>query len=308
MRPSDSEIASRLQKVLVDFDDDTHPLIGTSDAGRRDSFVRQLIECIRRVRYFEIIQSRSISKACGDPSAHCFDPLKAAILQREAGNLDEAFWLAFLAVHFGKHRMGGWRIVREIYGRLNQGAVWSWANISKDILGFRAWLHACKGQLIYPGAPGAFGNHRKYESLNAYSESGTGAVIQSYIDWIKPPRTHESMVLEALTAAGGDSRKAFEYLYISMGSVRRFGRTARFDFLTMLAKLKLASIVPGIAYLSESTGPLKGARLLFGNENLETLEELTKCLGLRLEVGMQEMEDSLCNWQKSPDKFIAFRG
>ncbi len=78
----------------------------------------------------------------------------------------------------------------------------------------------------------------------------------------------------------------------------------------MLEKLGLADITPGRAYLVGSTGPLKGARLLFGTSAaparlLEAmLIELDKYLGL----GAQVLEDSLCNWQKAPDYFRAFRG
>ena len=93
-----------------------------------------------------------------------------------------------------------------------------------------------------------------------------------------------------------------------MTAVKRFGRTARFDYLTMIGKLGLGNIQPGSAYLLESTGPLKGARLLFGPATRATLETLTVQLGNRLDVGMQVMEDSLCNWQKSPGIFKPFRG
>jgi len=49
-----------------------------------------------------------------------------------------------------------------------------------------------------------------------------------------------------------------------MNDVERFGRTAKFDYLTMVGKLGLAAIEPGSTYMQGATGPLKGARLLFG--------------------------------------------
>ena len=98
-----------------------------------------------------------------------------------------------------------------------------------------------------------------------------------------------------------------------MAQVQSFGRTARFDYLTMVGKLGLAAIEPGIPYLVSATGPLKGARLLFGGSPTATLsaKDLDKSvadLGGALGFGMQAAEDALCNWQKSPGKFIAFRG
>lgn len=77
----------------------------------------------------------------------------------------------------------------------------------------------------------------------------------------------------------------------------------------MVGKLGLARIEPPSTYMHGSTGPVKGARLLFGNhENAVTLEQWLVELEAELKVGMQVLEDALCNWQKSPEKFKAFRG
>jgi hypothetical protein len=98
-----------------------------------------------------------------------------------------------------------------------------------------------------------------------------------------------------------------------MTAVKRFGRTARFDYLTMLGKLGLAAIQPGSAYMQDATGPVTGAQLLFGgskNSNLKKkdLDQWLIQLDGHLNVGMQVLEDSLCNWQKSPSRFKPFRG
>jgi Alpha-glutamyl/putrescinyl thymine pyrophosphorylase clade 3 len=49
--------------------------------------------------------------------------------------------------------------------------------------------------------------------------------------------------------------------------------------------------------------------LLFGGHDSPALLD-TKLVQLeaQLEVGMQVLEDALCNWQKSPDRFKPFRG
>jgi hypothetical protein len=98
-----------------------------------------------------------------------------------------------------------------------------------------------------------------------------------------------------------------------MHAVRRFGRTARFDYLAMVGKLGLAQIEPGSAYIQGSTGPVVGARLLFGgrkNADLSALylDQWLVEIDAELNVGMQVLEDALCNWQKSPVKFDRFRG
>jgi len=58
----------------------------------------------------------------------------------------------------------------------------NWASTSADVDRFRAWLHAHTERLRRANAPGGFGNHRKYESLDAKSENGTGAVVESYVN------------------------------------------------------------------------------------------------------------------------------
>jgi hypothetical protein len=75
----------------------------------------------------------------------------------------------------------------------------------------------------------------------------------------------------------------------------------------------LAAIEPGIPYLQGSTGPLAGVRLLLGGStsaklSAPQLDTTIAQLGSVLNVGMQVMEDALCNWQKSPGKFMPFRG
>jgi hypothetical protein len=111
-----------------------------------------------------------------------------------------------------------------------------------------------------------------------------------------------------------DRLRLFADLYESMDAVASFGRMARFDYLTMLGKIGLAPITPDRPYLEGSTGPLRGARLMFLGSTAATgintgqLETWSVQLGQSLSVGMQEMEDSLCNWQKSPSTFVPYRG
>jgi len=81
----------------------------------------------------------------------------------------------------------------------------------------------------------------------------------------------------------------------------------------MIGKVGLAPIEPGSAYLQGATGPLLGARLLFGGRTgaalgRSSLDGWLVELGAELGVGMQVLEDALCNWQKSPGRFRRFRG
>ena len=74
-------------------------------------------------------------------------------------------------------------------------------------------------------------------------------------------------------------------------------------------ELGLARIEPGSTYMKGSTGPLRGARLLFGeHRNPADLDGWVVDLNAELNVGMQVLEDALCNWQKSPAKYKRYTG
>lgn len=313
MRPKDTELARQLRAGLDLFNARCHAIPGVDAPESRAAFIEQLVESIRRIKYISVILGRKISNACTDPSGDSFDPIKAAVIRTREGRVDEAFWFVFLFVHFGKHGSDGYRLVRDIYGRLGEGSPWDWETTSTHPERFREWLADNQRRLLRDGVPRHFGNHRKYQSLDAHKASGTGAAFQTYVEWVHPPRTHQILFREALEKGGRDPKAAFDYLYSTMSDVASFGRTARFDYLTMVGKLGLAPIEPGSTYMQGATGPLLGARLLFGGARdsalrRSELEVWLVELGARLNVGMQVLEDALCNWQKSPDNFERFRG
>ena len=313
MRPRDSMRYQELVEGLESFAKYCQALPGVNDPAARQSFVEQLLESVRRVNYVKVVRYRRISPKRMDPHGELFDPLLAAIRHARTGNHDEAAWLVFLFVHFGKHPVGGWRYLKEVYGRRGCLPFWTWCQVNADTSLFRQWLHRHSEKIRYEGGPGGFGNHRKYQSLSAQKPSGTGAAFETYVDWVSPPRTHQGLFTEHLSRAAGDPGIAFDLLYRSMSSVASFGRTARFDYLAMIGKLGLADIQPGKTYIQHSTGPKAGAKLLlYGNSNAraasDTLETSLRKLGDHLGIGMQEMEDALCNWQKSPSIFRPFRG
>lgn len=83
--------------------------------------------------------------------------------------------------------------------------------------------------------------------------------------------------------------------------------------LAMLGKLGIAPIDPGSTFLKGATGPLAGARLLFGgacDANLSERDLEARLVGFGQETGLgaQVLEDAVCNWQKSPSAYVRFRG
>jgi hypothetical protein len=315
MRSRDVAEVARIDVALTAFHNTTRSLLGIQAPACRRVFLEQLFESIHRVQYIARgVLGRPLDPRRADPVSDLFDPIKGAAVRAQQGDHEEACWLVFLSVHFGKHRQHGWQYSRDIYGGLGATARWDWARISADHAAFRQWLAANQATLRQKGSGRIFGNHRKYQGIDANKPNGTGAAFASYVNWINPPRTHSQFFQHAAGVVNHDPQRLFAYLYESMDAVASFGRTAKFDYLTMLGKLGLAPIAPGSPYLDGATGPLKGAKLLFLGSTTATgvsasqLDLWVVQLAAAIHVGMQELEDSLCNWQKSPATIVRFRG
>jgi hypothetical protein len=311
IRPKETVAFEKIVDRLLQFDLNVHALNGLRKAGAREALAEQIVESIRRVRFAYALRDSKLAEYCADASRDSFDPFRAALVHARNGNTDEAWWLIFLSVHFGRHRRDGWRLLQDFYRA--DGKPWTWLRASANPAEIGIWLEAAIGTFQNDGIKRRFGNHRKYETLRPSSRRGTPAVVESYCQMIGHNRGHDQFLADAAVEANGDPFELFDSLYAAMDNVTSFGRTGKFDFLTMIGKLGLAPIAPGKPYLEGATGPLAGARLLIkgdGNSRARAtdVEPIVIELGNALQVGMQEMEDSLCNWQKSPHRFVAFRG
>jgi hypothetical protein len=154
-------------------------------------------------------------------------------------------------------------------------------------------------------------NHRKYESLRPNAPRTTAAVVDSYIRWIGG-HGHQRFFADLVRRTGNDPHVIFDALYKEI-TVVGFGRLAKFDYLSLLARFGIAPISAGSAYLNGATGPARGVRLLFDGRVDSptphgTLQGFLDELDVTLSVGMTAMEDTLCNWQKSPSAFVHFCG
>jgi len=314
LRKDDLAFARATARRLAAFEANVHPLPGLRAENAEATFIFQIVESIRRIRFVQQISNREIAQSRKSPASEYFDPIRGAMLYFREGDIDEACWLVFLFVHFGKHAKSGYQLIRDVYGKFGNGEIWTWANVSSDPMAFRHWLD--KNQLKLRATEAqhrGFGNHRKYQSLHAWKPVGTGEAVHTYVLWVLSSGSHAKLFANAANASKGDPEKAFGYLYREMKVVKSFGRTARFDYLAMIGKLKLADIHPDSVHFDGATGPVTGARLLFsGNpqsrDSAKSLESLSDLLASRLSVGKQVIEDSLCNWQKSPSNPIRFRG
>ncbi|EKN6211615.1 hypothetical protein [Yersinia enterocolitica] len=307
---------SQIVADLQNFSRNEYNLRGLHSSACFEVFACQIIDSIRRIRYVENLTSRTsyMNPLRKEPNSDLFDPLRAACLHLQDNNYDEACWLVFLATHFGKSSKTNWDLCRDIYSGLGT-QTWTWVAITDDFDAFEQWFASVSGELTANSRQRQYGNHRKYETLKYHSRRSIPAVFRSYLHFISATHSHEARFAEARNFAASPSA-LFELLYSGMNAVISFGRTARFDYLTMLRKIGLLEAEPGHAFLQGATGPLQGSRLLFSNsrssgeridvlnEKLTSLAEIIPAPYLRMQV----IEDALCNWQKSPERYVYFGG
>ena len=308
MRANYAAAAARIGAGLAAYEAANGPLPGIVADEARETLIEQIIDSEQRVRYFQHLQSRDLDPARADPMKVAFDPLKAALIHRDAGNYDEAVWMVFLFVHFGHHRTAGWQYARDVYGRLGDGQRWTWEETAGDPIAFRLWLEAHQDEIR--AGTGRFGNHRKYESLDAWSEGGTGAVVQSYVEWVLSAGGDHEVRFADLAELSPEER--FDALFRQLRAVRRFGRVGSFDYLTTLQRLGLLELSPPHSYLVPNGGPLYGACLLVnGDPNVGSVRDMQLTLldiGTVAGITPDVFEDAVCNWQKSPTVYERFSG
>lgn len=296
------------QKLTSYQEEKGNILVGINDPIVKDVFIRQMVDSIKRIKFIRTICNREISPRRINPSDDIFDPLRAAIWYNNNNNIDEAVWLIFLSIHFGKHRVKNWGLLKAVYGRLGNENFWSWNEINNNIHEFTEWLELNQNELK---SRGSFSNHRKYESLSGIKPIGTGSIIKSYIDIVGV--NHNTFFDTIDEDILNNPTELFKYLFGKFSRIIRFGRLAVFDFITMLGKIGVINVIPDSPYInSTTTGPLRGAKILYGLDNISAreLNNYLTDLGnfLELDFGMQVLEDCVCNWQKDRMNYTLFKG
>jgi len=306
-KPMDMRVYSDLMNKLGEFEAENFDLIGILPQDRREVFCAQMVESLRRGRYVRAIATRHNAACRVDPSSDMFDPERGAVYFRDNHHIDDACWLVFLATHFGKNKIHGWRTVREFYCANDEGFLWDWDCVTTNFNNLEDWFRENQQTINY-----GFGNHRKYETLDLSKRNNTYEIICSYVNLILRYGGH-AQLFNSVRQQSDDAEEMFDRMYCILDGVLRFGRLAKFDYLSLLGSLNLFEIISGSMYFNGASGPLKGAKLLFADDKLaaipvQELERMCQLLNSYLQVGMQPLEDSLCNWQKSPSRFIQFRG
>lgn len=294
-----------IENGLVRFSREIDELPGIRSSSALTTISLQFVASLRRERYYMAIQEMPISARRADPNDVKFDAERAVAFHMQHRSFNEAAWLVFLMTHFARPSDSGWLRLKDVYGKLGQG-IWDWQSICADPAAFEHWLRLHWGQIR-----GKFGNHRKYETLRPGARRSTAAVVQSYVQWVGGADQQEKFAT-IVRDAGNNPHAIFDEFYRQFNVVS-FGRLAKFDFLSLLGRYGIVPMDAGSAYLSGATGPLKGARLLFdtptgSQSSPDSLQLKLSQLDAELNVTMKVMEDALCNWQKSPTRFVHFRG
>lgn len=280
-------------------------LAGLVNKATIDTLALQFVASQRREDYYKAVQSKPISAARADPNNPAFDAERAVAYHVQQGDVEEAGWLIFLMTYFARPVDSRWRRLQDVYGKLGTGR-WDWATVTANPAAFYTWIDQNWQQIR-----GKFGNHRKYTSLRPNAPIPMRVTVANYLAWIGQAG-HAAFFANAVHLAGNNPHTIFDNLYNGM-KVGTFARLGKFDYLSLVGRYGLAPIEAGSAYLKGATGPGGGARLLVDGSRqsatpLQSIQKVLDDLDQRLKVGMTIMEDALCNWQKSPAKFVHYLG
>lgn len=296
------EIKTRIEN----FERDYGVLPGIESNDRRDSFVCQVYDSCKRVEVVNLLKQRGQGVMSTDPHGGSFNPLKGAIYFNSIGEFEEAVWLVFLLTVTGKHKRTRWELCKNLYGGTTTNITWNWNQVFNNISRYIDWINENRAIIKREAS---FGNHRKFETFKPGNNSNANT-IQTYLELIKGYGSQKAFFTNVINNTSS-LMEAFDRLYDILDPVNRFGRTSKFDFLTMLGKINIIPVEPGKLYLNNSTGPLQGCRILFG-ENMKTEVYENKLSNLHITLdqkfGMQILEDAICNWQKSPNRYTKFIG
>ncbi|WP_347951956.1 hypothetical protein [Bradyrhizobium sp. SSUT77] len=295
---------------LARYEQENGQLPGLKSPVWRDTLIKQIVSSLRRIAYVHAIRDRGVSTSRLDPHQAAFDPLKGASLLVRRGETDEAVWLTFVATHFGKHKDDGWKLAANVFGAFGAGPIWTTKAYGQAPGSFLAMLTSQRDALSDMKRSGRYSNHRQYQSK---APEVIDRTFRSFYDWQFSRGGFPQLIKAVHEAHGQNPTEAFDVLYKSLDAVSGFGRLGKFDFLTMLSKLHIAPIEAGSTYLVGATGPLAGAKLLFYKDrahsvSAKAVQAKVDALDDYLNVGKQVIEDSLCNWQKQPDRYEYFRG
>jgi hypothetical protein len=206
--------------------------------------------------------------------------------------VDEVLWRGFLAGHFGRGSSDNpdkAESATKILCAFGRRPYWTWVRVSLAAHSLKSWLGENREALKSL----RFGNHRKYES---HKPVILYRVIRSFIQWVNDNGGSPGSAFQP--RANGGPGVHFDHLYHSLKGIFRFGRTGAFDLLCMLGDMGILPVRTDSCHLVGSTGPLRGARKLWGMRPPRELNRLADSTAKTLKIPFEIFEDALCMWQK----------
>lgn len=258
----------------------------------------QMIDSISRVNIFKIYLERA-RKAESETLSYFHTSNPFTLAQRSSLTLETRVWHSYVATYFGKSNSSKWNLFYKATFRDDNSLI-----TLEYILGNKDEYFNYLRSLNFFGN-GNFSNHRKYTKKSLDGEKG---VLSSF-----------NFVLDNIHLYVTGTIVPFDEVYRSARSIPNFGRMAAFDFTCNLCKCGLNVEEPESMYQTHSTGPLKALNdilILSGVDNapkslqVSLGDELLKWFKTNSDIYMlaQVLEDTICNWQKSPKSHIRFFG
>lgn len=302
------ERATQLYQALQDYEQSTHAFSQPSQR-QLTAFANHLVASERQAQYLTALAKRTLvtptywSTQRANPNSAFFDPVKA-ILYWQNFDIAESLWLAFLLIHVGDsphlqlqdNCQSQWQYLRLLYGNFS-GAdqpnkpLLSWATMTVNPQVVVEWVRECQSNQI----SFKFGKHRKYESIKQLPQ-----VVDSYGHWLADIGGVANLTNRAMQQDLSNEQR-FAHWYKTL-NIYRFGRLAKFEFLSLLGYLKVLPIKADHCYLTKATGPKRGAKLLFGHYITDLqLERLAVQTAEAIGVDYAVFEAALCHWQASPN-------
>lgn len=258
----------------------------------------QTNDSIKRIEIYQLYKERAL-KAEEQSSSYFHTFVPFVLCQRPSLSSEDKAWFLYLATYFGKSAKSKWELFKRAAFDLDNNLI-SVSTVLRDREKYYRHLHHID---FFRNA--TFSNHRKY----------TVKKLEGYNGFIKSA----NHFLDNLLMFVPPNDISFDEMYRLSLEIPNFGRMAAFDFTASFCKCDLNVEEPKSMYLINSTGPLAGLGdfLALSGKKIFSKEEKVK-LGNNLlnwflsnshiYMVAQVLEDAICNWQKSPRKYVRYFG
>jgi hypothetical protein len=250
----------------------------------------QLLRLAKLIHYCREARLRGVQRLT-PPALDILMLIEAA---RDAAEPHEAVWRSFLGAHYGRLSANPQDGSAESAGRLlcafGNEPVWTWARVGPDRgAALKVWLDETPAVLSL-----TFGNHRQHERP---APSDLMSTLRSFIDLAQKRNGPANLVK---TPGASTPADRFDQLFRKLTKIHRVKRLASWDFIDLLLQMKLIiDAEPAHCYLHGATGPLEGARRIWGQQPADVLDPLAARLAKTLGVSCFVLEDALCIFQKN---------